>query len=129
MTGIWCCLAKAATARRKCLTHPLNQGWRGDRLIAMLAEKSDHLAANLQGGNVGVQVDAIQALEVQHDMPIENLIDVADRCHHAYPRQNSPRPSLHFTSATGTGTRRSEAGLISRVLIWGPVLVSSRVAA
>src|SRR5436309_611575 len=30
-----------------------------------------------------------------------------------YPRQNSPRPPLHFTLVTGRGTRRSEAGLIS----------------
>jgi hypothetical protein len=78
-------------------------------------KKGDHLAASLEGRNVGVQVDAIQAFEVQHDMPVQNFIDVADRCHAAHPQQNSPKPSLHFTFATGRGTRRSEAGLISRL--------------
>jgi hypothetical protein len=72
------CLAKA-------LAHLLEQGWRGDGLIALLVEKGDHLAANLQGRNVRVQIDTIQAFEVQHHMPIENLIDVPDRCHAALP--------------------------------------------
>jgi hypothetical protein len=72
------CLAKT-------LAHLLEQGWRGDRLITLLVEKGDHLAANLQGRNVRVQVDTIQAFEVQHHVPIENLIDVADRCHAALP--------------------------------------------
>ena len=52
-------------------------------------------------------------IEVQDDVPIEHLVDVANLRHATYPRQNSPRPSLHFTSDTGRGTRRSEAGLIS----------------
>ena len=54
-------------------------------LIALLVEKGDHLPTNLQGRNVRVQVDTIQAFEVQHHVPIENLIDVPDRCHAAFP--------------------------------------------
>jgi len=69
----------------KGLAHLLEQGRRRDWLVAMLTEKGDHLAANLQARNVRVQVDTIQAFEVQHNMPIENLIDVADRCHAALP--------------------------------------------
>ena len=52
-------------------------------LIALLVEKGDNLAANLQGRNVRVQIDTIQAFEVQHHMTIEKLIDVPDRCHAA----------------------------------------------
>jgi hypothetical protein len=51
----------------------------------MLVEQGDHLAANLRCGNVGIQVDTIQAYEIQHHMPGENLIDVANHCHRAYP--------------------------------------------
>ena len=78
-------LGEAGDRLTKGLAHLLEQSRRSDRLVTMLAEKGDHLAANLQGGNVGVEIDAIQALEVKHNMPIENLIDVADRCHEAPP--------------------------------------------
>ena len=51
-------------------------------MISMLTEKRDHLPAYLQLRNVGIQVNAIQALQIEHDMPIDDLIDVA----HLLPR-------------------------------------------
>jgi len=60
------CLAKA-------LAHLLEQGWRGDGLIALLVEKGDHLAANLQGRNVRIQIDTIQAFEVQDDVTVKDV--------------------------------------------------------
>jgi hypothetical protein len=47
----------------------------------MLAEERDHLAADLQFGDVGIQIDTIQALEVEHDVATEDLVDIAHRCH------------------------------------------------
>jgi len=72
------------------LTHPLNQRRRSDRLIAMLAEECDHLATDLQPGNIRVQVDAVQALEVEHNMPVEQLVNVTHLCHATYPPKSSP---------------------------------------
>ena len=78
-------LGEAATASER--SRPfLEQGWGGNWLVTLLVEKGDHLAANLQLRNVGVQVDTIQAFEVQQDMPIEHLVDVADPCH-TYPHK------------------------------------------
>ena len=54
-------------------------------MIAMLTEKRDHLPAYLQLRNVGVQVNAIQAFQIERDMPIDDLIDVAYLCHAASP--------------------------------------------
>src|SRR5207249_1111883 len=95
------CLAKG-------LAHLLEQGRRRDRLVTMLAEKGDHLAANLQGRNVRVQVDTIQAFEVQHHMPIENLIDVPDACHAALPPAKLTEAifALHITNRKGHSTVR-----------------------
>jgi hypothetical protein len=47
----------------------------------MLGEEPDHLPAHLQVGNIGVEVDAIQALQVQPHMPVEQIVDV-DRLGH-----------------------------------------------
>ena len=116
MMGMRCRLAKNGHSLAEDFAHPLDQGWRSDGLIAMLTEKGHHLTAHLQRGNVGVQVNAVQAFEVQHHVPIEHLVDVANPCHLAYPRQNSPMPSLHFTIETERGARRSEAGLISSLM-------------
>jgi hypothetical protein len=58
----------------------------------MLAEESNHLATDLQPGNVGVQIDAVQALEVEHNVPVEQLIDVPHFSHAVYLRENAPWP-------------------------------------
>ena len=83
-------LGKTGDGLAKSFTHLPEQHRGGNRLIAMLAEKGDHLAANLQRRHISVQVDTIQAFEVQYHMPIQDLIDVAHPCHAAYPRSNSP---------------------------------------
>src|SRR5579872_3532523 len=90
-------LSEAGDRVAKSFTHLLEQRRGSNRLIAMLAEKGDHLAANLQPRNIRVQVDAVQAFEVKHNMPIEQLIDVPHLWHATHPRQTSPWLCLHFT--------------------------------
>jgi hypothetical protein len=63
------------------LPDPLEQHRRGNRVAQMLGEEPDHLPAHLQVGNIGVEVDAIQALQVQPHMPVEQIVDV-DRLGH-----------------------------------------------
>jgi len=57
------------------LCHALDQSWRSNRLVAVLAEEGNYLNADLQGWDIRVQVDAVEALQVQHDVPLQNLID------------------------------------------------------
>src|SRR5262249_25644713 len=49
---------------------------RGDGITQVVGEEGDHLAANLKGGDVGVEVDAIEALKIEDDVLIEELVDV-----------------------------------------------------
>ena len=51
----------------------LHQRRRRDRLAKVLRHERDDLPAGLQDGNVGVQVDPVQALNVQHDMPVQKF--------------------------------------------------------
>jgi hypothetical protein len=63
------------------VTDALEQHRGGDLVAQMLGQERDHLAADLQVGDVGVEVDAIQALQVQPHMPIQQIVDV-DRLGH-----------------------------------------------
>ena len=83
--GMSCSSAKASTAWRKRLPMRLNRA--GEHLVAqVLGQERDHLAADLQVGDIGVEVDAIQALQVQRYMTVQDLVDV----HH--PPHGPPRP-------------------------------------
>jgi hypothetical protein len=42
----------------------------------MLGEKTHHLPAHLQVGDVGVEVDAVDALQIQDHVRVEEVIDV-----------------------------------------------------
>jgi len=54
---------------------------RGDGVAEVLGEEGDDLTADLEGGNVGVEVDAIEALEVEDDVLVEELIEVGHGGH------------------------------------------------
>jgi hypothetical protein len=47
----------------------------------MLGEKRHHLARDLQIRNIRIQVDPVQAFEVEDYMAIQDLVDVANMCH------------------------------------------------
>jgi hypothetical protein len=57
---------------------------RGDRLTQMTTELV-HLTPHLQLGDVGVQVQPVDARHVQPDMAIEHVVDVHDLAHHPTP--------------------------------------------
>ena len=48
----------------------LHQRRRRDRLAQVLRHERNHLPAGLQDGNIRVQVDAVQALDIQHRVTI-----------------------------------------------------------
>jgi hypothetical protein len=65
----------------------LHQRGRRDRLAQVLRHERDHLPAGLQDGNVGVEVDTVQALDVQHRMPIQKLRCRNDTSHFDHQEQ------------------------------------------
>ncbi len=68
------CLAEA-------VAHALEEGRRRDRVAEVSAEEADNLAADLQVGDVGVEVDAVEAVQIEHDMAIEHVVDVREVGH------------------------------------------------
>ena len=61
----------------------LQQRRRGDRQVQVLGHERDHLPAGLQDRHVGVQVDPVQALDVQRHMTAQHLIHRHHACAHA----------------------------------------------
>ena len=85
----------------------LHQRRRRDRLAQVLGHERDHLPAGLQDGNVGVEVDPVQALDVQDAMPVQEFPSCHDMRHldHleqptlrwpgcAYPHRRTPEPQI-----------------------------------
>ena len=54
---------------------------RGDGITEMAGEEGDDLAADLKGGDVGIEVDTIEALKVEDHVLIEELVEVGDGGH------------------------------------------------
>jgi hypothetical protein len=63
--------------------------WRGDRIPQMPGQERDHLPADLQVRHVTVQIDPVQTLQVEPDMPVEKLVDR----HRGHDRQRGPLPA------------------------------------
>jgi hypothetical protein len=57
------------------------EGRRGDGVTEVAGEEGDDLAADLKAGAISVEVDTIEALEVEHQVLIEKLVEVGDGCH------------------------------------------------
>jgi hypothetical protein len=75
---------------------------RRDRAAEVLRHERRHLPADLQVRHVAVQVDPVQALDVQRHMPIEQLIHRHHSSHaHQPDRTWQPRPAR--TSAVRGG--------------------------
>jgi len=68
---------------RNCLAEAvpdaLEQGRGGDLVAQVLSQERDHLAADLQVGDVGVEVDAVQAVQVKCHVTVEDIVDVHHR--------------------------------------------------
>jgi len=59
----------------------LEQRWRRDREAEMSGEEGDHLTTYLQIGDVGVEQQAVDAVDRQTDVTVEHVVDVHDTCH------------------------------------------------
>lgn len=58
------------------IAHPLEQRRRRDRVAEMRGEVTHHLTADLQIGDVSVQVDAVEALQIESNVAVEHIVDV-----------------------------------------------------
>ena len=78
------------------------------------------LARGLQVRHVGVEIDPIEALEIEDHMVVEQVVHVDDGGHGAPPprgQARTQRPVRSNVSHSPMGCpRRSEAGLIGRLL-------------
>lgn len=92
---------------------------RGHRLAQMLGQERDHLPTHLQVRHIAVEVDAVQALDVQPHVPIQQVVDRHHGSHHRTPpRPISMAPSLavndharHDLQQPSTSAVRGEASL------------------
>ena len=86
----------------------------------MLGQEPDHLAADPQVGDIGVEIDAIQAIQVERYVAVQDLVDVHHRRHMDHPDRED---SLGLPSGTtkpmtqdhgGFSAVRGEASLVER---------------
>jgi len=89
-----------------------------DRVAKVGGEKRHHLPADLQQvRDVGVEIDAFQALDVQDNVTVQRVVDIAHRRHDPPPPREdslglpSTRTIPAVTTHVEVATRRSEAGL------------------
>jgi hypothetical protein len=54
-------------------------------------QECHHLRAGLQDRHVGVEVDPVQALDIQRDMPVEHIVHRDDPLHHSTSVRSSRR--------------------------------------
>jgi hypothetical protein len=66
------CLAEA-------VPDALEQGRGGDLVAQVLGQECHHLTADLQVGDVSVEVDAVQAVQVKCHVTVEDIVDVHHR--------------------------------------------------
>src|SRR5579859_3528990 len=58
------------------ITDALEQCWGRDWITKVLGQERDHLAAHLELGDVTIEIHTVKAFEVQHDMTLEDIVDV-----------------------------------------------------
>jgi hypothetical protein len=74
-TGMWLPTANRVTAARNRSPIWLNSTGEGIGLPRCRVKKGHDLPAHLQVGDLPVEVDAVQALKVQHHVPVQHLAD------------------------------------------------------
>jgi hypothetical protein len=57
------------------------QHWRGEREPQVPGQERHHLGTGLQDRHVGVEIDPVQALDIQHHMPVQHVIHRYDLRH------------------------------------------------
>ena len=102
----------------------------------MLGEKHDHLTRYLELRHVRIQVDSVETLEVEHDMTIEEVVDIARLAPRAsHPQQTSsegimtaPAETIATRACVRAGSRvdrKSMTATIARLAHHGPFVAAS----
>ena len=98
------------------VAHLPEQRRRGEREPQVPGQERHHLGTGLQDRHVGVEVDPVQALDVQRHMPVQHVVHRYDPRHDDHLPQpllvammRSPAPTRHRTMQLG-GQRRSLTG-------------------
>jgi len=74
-TGTLCSAAKAFTSRRK--RFPIFSSSAGEgREAEVLCEEGDHLTADLQIGDVSIEQQPVDTVDLQADVTVQHLVDV-----------------------------------------------------
>src|SRR6266571_4693216 len=126
------CLGEGRDRLAEAVADAFEQGW-GRHLVAqMLGQERDHLAADLQVGDVGVEVDAVQAIQVQCHVTVEDIVDVHHTGHGATPVRTAS-DSFRNDEAYDTGPRWVPGGprlasLMLLVVMAGPGLLQAALA-
>jgi hypothetical protein len=74
-------LSQASHRHPKGVAELGEDGRPGNRVAQVLGQERDHLPANLQVRDVGIQLDAVQAPQVEGHMALEEVVEVARRSH------------------------------------------------
>jgi hypothetical protein len=95
-------LTERAHGGAKTVTNLPDDSRGGDRLAEMLAHEGHNLVGNLEVRDMGVQVDAIEALEIKLHVTVEEIADPHDAIAPPPPRSGSDRDSMarRVSSAT-----------------------------
>jgi hypothetical protein len=72
-TGMWLASANEATRRRNASPICCRQG-RGRGRVAAVAQELDHLPAHLQLAQVAMQVEPVQAFQIERHVPVQHVI-------------------------------------------------------
>ena len=82
-------LGEAAHRDADTIANALEQGRRGDGVAEVLGLVGNHLAADLQLGHVPVEIHPTQAVDIQHDMAVQDIVDVDHLGHPATSRMDT----------------------------------------
>ena len=95
-------------------------------MAQVLGQERDHLAADLQVGDIGVAVEAVQAIQVERDVAVQDVVDGHHRRHMDHPTVRTASDSLQdrrslrcgITLGILGGLRRSLTGEVSGNREW-----------
>jgi hypothetical protein len=94
------------------VTDLVEQRGRGERVAQVPRQERHHPRTGLQPGHIGVEVDAVQTLDIQRHVPVENVVDrhhtpAHDRLRiHSYKREDVTTTSGNTRPVTRLGGPR-----------------------
>ncbi len=89
----------------------LEESWRGHRIAEVVDQEQHHLATHLHVGDIGVQVEAIDTLDFQGDVALQDLVNVDCQGQPLFRRLTARRKgSLRFGSHPRSCARAGSAG-------------------